>query len=296
MADSYIVVGAGVFGSSTALELAKAGHAVTVLERSLDGYHSVDAASNDLNKIIRADYADEHYRDLARRAISTWRRSPLLSSLYHEVGVFFYNGHDDVDLSSSQAFMSEGVHRAAPRPGSTSTLELPRQGGRLPQMAHAITSHSDLCRSFPPGMQTKIAHWVQQNKEGSLRAYVNPRGGWGEADRATRLVLDEAKRHGAQVNGSSHVVKLLFDSDSTPSRVVGVRTSGGEEYHTRGEGHVILCAGAWAGGLLEDLLPAHLQPHRLPTWPSAQCVVTLQLDESQRRAYAGMPVVFHYQT
>lgn len=55
--DSYIIVGAGVFGASTALELARSGHHVVVLERSSDGYHAVDAASNDLNKIVRPDYS-----------------------------------------------------------------------------------------------------------------------------------------------------------------------------------------------------------------------------------------------
>lgn len=57
MSSSFVVVGAGVFGASTALELAKAGHDVTVLERSSDGYHAPDAASNDINKIIRPDYS-----------------------------------------------------------------------------------------------------------------------------------------------------------------------------------------------------------------------------------------------
>lgn len=52
-----IVIGAGAFGASTALELARLGHRVTVLERSADGRAADNAASNDLNKIIRADYS-----------------------------------------------------------------------------------------------------------------------------------------------------------------------------------------------------------------------------------------------
>jgi len=52
----FIIIGSGVFGSSTALALVKAGHSVTVLDRSQDGYVAPDGASHDLNKIIRADY------------------------------------------------------------------------------------------------------------------------------------------------------------------------------------------------------------------------------------------------
>lgn len=51
-----VIVGAGVYGASTALELARLGHRVTVLEKSADGYCASNAASNDLNKIVRADY------------------------------------------------------------------------------------------------------------------------------------------------------------------------------------------------------------------------------------------------
>lgn len=51
-----LIVGGGAFGASTALELARLGHKVTVLEKSADGNAADNAASNDLNKIIRADY------------------------------------------------------------------------------------------------------------------------------------------------------------------------------------------------------------------------------------------------
>ena len=51
-----LIVGGGAYGASTALELARLGHKVTVLEKSANGNAADNAASNDLNKIIRADY------------------------------------------------------------------------------------------------------------------------------------------------------------------------------------------------------------------------------------------------
>ena len=293
--DSYIVVGAGVFGSSTALELAKAGHKVVVLERSADAYHSPDAASNDLNKIVRADYSDEHYRDLGKEAISIWRRSDLLSPYYHETGVLFYA--EDMG-SSSKDYIREGVSRASGgKNPASSGLELPKNGHTLPSAAYSLSSPSELERSFPLQMKAMMmSRWASKIESGSMQAYFNPRGGWGEADTATRAVLDEAKRYGAEVKGNSCIDKLLFSdgSDSPDHRVIGVRTSRGEEYKVSGNGHVIICAGAWANSLLHDLLPAKMKPRRMPTWPSAQCVVALQLDEQQRKAYAGAPVILDF--
>lgn len=51
-----LIIGAGTFGATTALELARLGHQVTIVDRSADGHASGNAASNDLNKIIRSDY------------------------------------------------------------------------------------------------------------------------------------------------------------------------------------------------------------------------------------------------
>ncbi len=63
--DSVIIVGAGAFGLSTALHLSLAGYAnITVLERG-DTIPSRYSAANDITKIIRADYDDPFYRDLA---------------------------------------------------------------------------------------------------------------------------------------------------------------------------------------------------------------------------------------
>jgi hypothetical protein len=63
--DSIAIIGAGAFGLSTALELSNQGYSnVTVFEK--DGeIPSRWSAANDLNKIMRAEYEDEFYTDLA---------------------------------------------------------------------------------------------------------------------------------------------------------------------------------------------------------------------------------------
>src|SRR4051794_38693428 len=75
---SILIVGAGVFGLSTALALAKrpqtwGNTTITVLERS-SVRPTPDAASVDKSRIIRSDYSDPAYAALAAAAQTEWRK------------------------------------------------------------------------------------------------------------------------------------------------------------------------------------------------------------------------------
>src|ERR1700760_2886098 len=70
--NTYIIVGAGVFGASTALHLKRTKPlAKVILIDSLQPNPA--AASFDLNKIIRADYRDIFYMKLALEAQNKWQ-------------------------------------------------------------------------------------------------------------------------------------------------------------------------------------------------------------------------------
>ena len=63
--QSILILGAGCFGLSTAYFLASRGYSsITVLEKD-NGVPSRFSAANDLNKVIRAEYADPFYTELA---------------------------------------------------------------------------------------------------------------------------------------------------------------------------------------------------------------------------------------
>jgi sarcosine oxidase / L-pipecolate oxidase len=62
--QNILIVGAGVFGLSTALHLAQDGYKnITVIDREC--IPSPFSAGNDLNKIVRAEYVDPFYTELA---------------------------------------------------------------------------------------------------------------------------------------------------------------------------------------------------------------------------------------
>jgi sarcosine oxidase len=65
-----VVVGGGVFGLATALELARRGRAVTVIDRFGSGHPAT--SSTGASRSIRIAYSEPFYVDLARDALTRW--------------------------------------------------------------------------------------------------------------------------------------------------------------------------------------------------------------------------------
>jgi sarcosine oxidase/L-pipecolate oxidase len=63
--EPIAIIGGGAFGLSTALELSNKGYTnITVFEKD-EEIPSRWSAANDLNKIMRAEYEDDFYTNLA---------------------------------------------------------------------------------------------------------------------------------------------------------------------------------------------------------------------------------------
>jgi glycine/D-amino acid oxidase-like deaminating enzyme len=87
---TVIVVGAGINGVTSAIELKKRGHKVVLVDPG-PLPHPL-AASTDISKAVRAAYGpDEDYTALADRCIELWRKwnAEFGIELYHEIGVLF---------------------------------------------------------------------------------------------------------------------------------------------------------------------------------------------------------------
>ena len=85
-----IVVGAGINGVTSAIELKNRGHKVVLIDPG-PLPHPL-AASTDISKAVRAAYGpDEDYTELAQRSIPIWREwnKKFGTELYHETGVLF---------------------------------------------------------------------------------------------------------------------------------------------------------------------------------------------------------------
>ena len=85
--SKVIVVGAGVNGVTSAIELKKRGHDVVLIDPG-PLPHAL-GASTDISKAVRATYgADEDYTALAQRSIKLWREwnEQFGTKLFHEPG------------------------------------------------------------------------------------------------------------------------------------------------------------------------------------------------------------------
>lgn len=86
---SYLVLGAGCFGVSSALSIKRTwpSASVTLVDRT--EFPCPLTAAHDLNKIICAEYEDPVYMKLAIEVQSLWRTDPILKPYYHETGILF---------------------------------------------------------------------------------------------------------------------------------------------------------------------------------------------------------------
>lgn len=212
---SVIVVGAGVFGSSAALELRKRGHEVTLLDPGPIPH--VLASSTDISKVLRMDYgADEFYMELMEAAFKGWEawNESWGIPLFHKTGLLNLAG-------------------GPMKPGGFEhdSLELLRQRGHQPEHFQA----DQLMQRFPA--------WDSADFPES---YFNPLGGWAESGEVVARLISEAKTLGVKVRGSTAFSATLDEG----SKVVGVRTEDGEQLKSD---YVIMAAGSWTPSLLPEM-------------------------------------------
>lgn len=86
--EHALVIGAGTFGLSTALELLRGGHKNFTL---LNPYPvpSPLAAGNDISKIFQSVVRSQFFSDLSKESPRKWRDDPVYQPGYHETGIIY---------------------------------------------------------------------------------------------------------------------------------------------------------------------------------------------------------------
>ncbi len=110
--SSAVVVGAGIAGVMTALELARRGESVTLIDRWEPGHSR--ASSTDYNRVIRAIHGrDEFYTRWAREARLRWMelQAEIGWTLYYECGALILatEGHCHWEDATAETFDKLGV-------------------------------------------------------------------------------------------------------------------------------------------------------------------------------------------
>lgn len=213
----FVVVGAGIYGLTASLELARQGHGVAVLDPG-PVPHPL-AASTDISKVVRMEYGtDDDYMTIVDRAIDGWQRwnEELGATLYHQTGVAMF---------TRSPMAPEGFEYE-------SWVRLERHG-HSPERLDA----ADIARRFPAWRSGVF-----------VDGFFHARGGFAESGRTVEVLARHLRARGVAIVEGQTAAELVEDG----GRVTAVTTREGETF---GAGHVIVCAGAWTPYLLPELQP-----------------------------------------
>lgn len=213
-----LIVGAGVFGLSTALELKNRGYGdVTILDRHTPPVP--DGSSVDISRIIRPDYADPLYSKMGVECIARWETD--YSRFFHRTGFVLLssgeNGHPYIE-----------------------------------QCMTVLANQEVKYVKFSNEREVKERYPVITGDLGRMQGYLNPISGWADAGGATRALAERCSDAGVSfITGDRGTVTGFVRSGK---RVTGVKVRSGGEISS---GKVILATGAWTPRLVDMENSAH---------------------------------------
>lgn len=208
--DKVVIVGAGVFGLSTARELSNRGYKnITVLDRYPPPVP--DGTSVDISRIIRPDYADEFYSQLAQEALEAWEG---------EYRPFFYKA----------GFL--GV----------------AHGKSHPYLSAAKTNLEALNKTFEPLDDNKIRERFPalHGDLSNFGGYLNAEGGWANAEESITYIARQCAKQGVSfVSGKRGTVTGFLIGEQ--GVITGLQTLSQVSLEAD---FVIMATGAWSPHLL----------------------------------------------
>jgi sarcosine oxidase / L-pipecolate oxidase len=240
-----LIVGAGIFGITAALELHERGWRVTVIDPGPIPHPL--AESTDISKVVRRTYGDDvDYTALGEESAEGWRRwneTLFGEELFHPVGVTY-------------------LTRAPMQPGGFEyeSFKLLKERGNRVERLEGTT------------IQARYPAFSAIFCDG----FVAPDDGYAESGRVVAKLARVAASRGIVLHPGQLAEKLI----ETDGRIEGVRTAQGNEFRA---GHTLIAAGAWTPYLAPQLVPYmrttgqpvfHLKPHdpehfaapRFPVW------------------------------
>ncbi|KAH7014884.1 FAD dependent oxidoreductase [Ilyonectria destructans] len=247
--DPIVIVGAGIFGLSTALHLTRRGYQdVTVFDRQdydsgLYSYHKgCDAASADLNKIIRSAYGTQtEYQELSFEAIEHWQAwnqelsngnvPPGMSSADK---VFYNSGAISYNSGEALPPFEQGTIEAMTKLGHGDTQLVttdPKQAATARDLGFNVDQFKAKTRGKP------------------IVGVLDTSGGFAVADKACRFALHKARGYGAKFvfGPTAGAFDTLIHAGKD---VVGIRTKDGKIHPAK---QTIMACGAHTPVLVPEL-------------------------------------------
>lgn len=217
--QSYLIIGAGVFGVSTAYYLIQKypQASITLVDRDAYDADSRVAASWDWNKVVRADYDDLVYCRMGIESQDIFKSDPLWQPYFHETGIFWTCRGD-----YAQKVIDN--YKKLGRKADLYAVSVEE----AKKMHDGLFDHADY--------------------SGVTEVLINNTSGWGAAGDCLQAVTREAIKLGVKYV-VAEVASLQFDGSG---RCTGLKTANGRKLTAS---HTILSTGAFTPKLLE--LSAH---------------------------------------
>jgi sarcosine oxidase/L-pipecolate oxidase len=212
-----LIIGAGVFGLSTALELSRRGYSnITIMDRHVPPVP--DGSSVDISRIVRPDYADKFYATMGMEALAGWQ---------NDFAAFFYRS----GLLCAQAGTEFG--NAYLKEAKTNLENIGAKVNLWPYTGREVNErylgiHGDLSQTS---------------------GYCNLDAGWVDAVKSIEHLAKLCKEAGATSlsGGSGTVTELIASETGGVKTITGVRTANGKVLTAD---IVIVATGAWTSHLI----------------------------------------------
>ncbi|ODV96267.1 hypothetical protein PACTADRAFT_49644 [Pachysolen tannophilus NRRL Y-2460] len=221
--EHVVIVGAGTFGLSTAVELLRKGHKNLTI---LDPYPvpSPLSAGNDVNKVFQSRVEDEFYSELALESLRRWKTDPLYKPAFHETGI---------------------IYAAV---GEKAVEEIQRRKQALKNSGKEIVELDEpehFARLIKYDMNIEDLKLSENNRFTNWKGYhQKTECGWTFASLALKNVAEECVKLGAKIVVDKADTLLYDENDSC----IGVKTYCGEFIYAK---KVVICAGANSIKLLD---------------------------------------------
>lgn len=286
---SILIVGAGVFGLSTALALTRrpefARTSITVVDRSPEPgvFPARDASSIDTSRIIRADYSDPAYAALAAEAQEQWRRC----------------AHPD-DLGAEGRYGETGlmlVADAAPSSASETGNATQYEKKKKKTGLDYVRSSWDNVRALHPGStkiqelptRAAIASAYSTGGASGTWGYLNGLSGWADAEASMAWLHRRVAATGRVTFVNGTVASLVYSSHAgDPFRVLGARLdAAGDDGTVLAADLTVLATGAWTPSLVD------LTGRAVAT---GQVLAYMDLTPAEQERLRGVPTLLNLST
>ena len=251
---SFLIIGAGNFGISTALELISKDSSAIITLVDHGPIPNPRAASHDINKIVRPDYADPLYMRIMLEAMKIWQESELYSPHYYQSGM----------IRADNTGFNDGCIES------------------FKSLGHEVLGGYISVKEAKSRWRGVLEH---ANFEGIEHCYYNPVSGWGDAVGALGAATKAALGRGVKYR-SEGVNTLIIDQRRV---CTGVLLLNGERLEAD---TILLCTGPRTALLLAESAPndSEIQAGRKLIATGAVCYAA-KLNPRVWGKYSGAPVV-----